>query len=307
MVWRFLRRSSGVRPGDEEIDRAVGRAFGRVEGAPADTGREWSRLERAIAAHAAGRGARADAARLRPAGLRLALGAAAVAAAAVGTVLLLRLPGGPAATGSFSTSRGERLSVTLPDSSTVLLNHTSSLSFDPAGYAGERAVSLTGEAFFSVRRGEAPFTVRTAAGSVTVTGTKFNVRARGGGYEVGVTEGSVRAAVPLPAGDSAVAVRAGRVLRSAGGAGPLSVGPIDDLFYPAWTVRKLVFSGADLASVCEELSNTFDVEVTVADTALARTTISGVFEARDAGQVLSAIGAMTGRNYRYEDGSYILR
>ncbi len=77
----------------------------------------------------------------------------------------------------YTTGRGERAIVTLPDGSTAVLNVDSKLEV-PANYAsGNRALRLVGEAMFSVRQQtQHPFTVTAGTGTVRVLGTSFVVR-----------------------------------------------------------------------------------------------------------------------------------
>lgn len=76
----------------------------------------------------------------------------------------------------FSVPLGSRSKVILADGSEVSLNSGSELKYS-AGFSSEnRVVSLTGEAFFSVKTDkEHPFTVKTSDFDIKVTGTKFNV------------------------------------------------------------------------------------------------------------------------------------
>jgi len=204
----------------------------------------------------------------------------------------------------FATARGEQSSIVLPDGSDVLLNHTSSIEFETEGFSGSRTVILSGEAFFSIQHGS-PFVVTTDAGSVTVTGTKFNVRVRDSHYEVGVTEGSVRTVVSTAGQDTTIALSAGEALSGTRDAGPSPVRAIS-ASYPGWTERTLLFNSMDLASVCDELENAFDVRITLEDPGLGSLTVSGAFDARDVNGIIASVCSLTGRNYRYEEGAYIL-
>jgi ferric-dicitrate binding protein FerR (iron transport regulator) len=100
---------------------------------------------------------------------------------------------------TLSTPRGGQYRLTLPDGSEVWLNAASSITYPTAFTGGERKVSITGEAYFSVAKNAAmPFrvSVQTLTGheDVDVLGTAFNVKA----YEEETTvtttllDGSVR-------------------------------------------------------------------------------------------------------------------
>lgn len=90
--------------------------------------------------------------------------------------------------------------VTLPDSSRVVLNMGSTLSYAPDFGNKDRQVQLTGEAYFEVEKDtQHPFVVSADGLKIRVTGTRFNVAA----YEestqttVSLLEGSVQVTNPV--------------------------------------------------------------------------------------------------------------
>jgi transmembrane sensor len=72
---------------------------------------------------------------------------------------------------------GARTYITLPDSSTVWLNAGSKITYGQEFGEKHRELSLSGEAFFDVRKGETLFQVHTADFDVAVLGTAFNINA----------------------------------------------------------------------------------------------------------------------------------
>lgn len=171
---------------------------------------------------------------------------------------------------------GEQLAVTLPDGSTAELNAGSELKYSRgfrrfAGLLGtSRAVSLNGEAFFSVERGEAPFTVRTSNAAVTVLGTQFMVRdyTRDSlGTQVAVEEGRVRvqAAVRGPL-DSAVTLAAGQgtmVPRGATAPNAATVAGLERL--TAWRLGGLSFVDQPIEATFRELERRYALTITTRD------------------------------------------
>ena len=85
----------------------------------------------------------------------------------------------------------EKTEIYLPDSSLVLVNAESKLSFEPKKWSDKRQVKLQGEAFFKVAKG-AKFDVVTKSGVISVLGTQFNVKMREGYFEVVCFEGLVQ-------------------------------------------------------------------------------------------------------------------
>ena len=82
--------------------------------------------------------------------------------------------------------------ISLSDGSKIYLNAGSDLSYSKYYDSENRKVSLSGEAYFDVKRGINPFIISTEYAKITVLGTKFNVRSRDDGFEVGVNEGAVK-------------------------------------------------------------------------------------------------------------------
>lgn len=78
---------------------------------------------------------------------------------------------------TYTTAPGERATITLPDSTRVILSVASRLEV-PANYSsGNRTVNLVGEALFTVNHHNAkPFTVLAGPSITKVLGTKFAIR-----------------------------------------------------------------------------------------------------------------------------------
>ncbi|TDD95107.1 DUF4974 domain-containing protein [Flavobacterium cellulosilyticum] len=87
---------------------------------------------------------------------------------------------------------GERLTVLLPDSSTVVLNSGSNVKYF-SDFGNKREVWLVGEAFFKVTHNEKfPFIVHTDAYDVKVLGTEFNVNNNSINKIVSLEKGKVK-------------------------------------------------------------------------------------------------------------------
>ncbi|GAB3412535.1 FecR family protein [Niabella aquatica] len=76
-----------------------------------------------------------------------------------------------------ATEKGSKSKVMLPDSTLVVLNSDSRLTYDNRFNQRTREVRLTGEAFFDVKHdSEKPFIVHIEKTDIKVLGTAFNVR-----------------------------------------------------------------------------------------------------------------------------------
>ena len=77
---------------------------------------------------------------------------------------------------SIEVPAGERVSVTLPDGTSVFLNGGSRMEYPPVFARDKRRVKISGEALFRVMHDEShPFVVETFASEIEVLGTTFNV------------------------------------------------------------------------------------------------------------------------------------
>ncbi|HTJ14315.1 MAG TPA: FecR domain-containing protein [Dinghuibacter sp.] len=93
-----------------------------------------------------------------------------------------------------TTAFGEMSAITLPDSSTVVLNAHSSVRYNPGWKPGRpREVWLEGEGYFNVKRKtDQPFLVHTHLLTVEVLGTVFDIRERRNRAVVVLQEGRIR-------------------------------------------------------------------------------------------------------------------
>jgi ferric-dicitrate binding protein FerR (iron transport regulator) len=104
-------------------------------------------------------------------------------------------------------SKGEVVTVYLPDSSKVWLNQNSRISY--AKDFTNRNVQLNGEAFFSVRKDTTPFVIHTTRSKTEVLGTAFNLDDDGdSAVTLTVARGKVNFSKITPADPDSVIVNA---------------------------------------------------------------------------------------------------
>lgn len=297
-----LRKEPANTACDDRIDLFIHEESRRVNGMDPDTHRRWQMLRNTIAAQPRPHTPPVSgiAARI----VRPALVGGILASAAMMVFLLWRTA--PVPEQRFVTGRGQMSTITLADSSDVILNHTSEVQVAPMVAGEARRVTLHGEAFFKVRKNGAPFQVLTSSGTVEVLGTEFNVRERAGAFEVAVVSGKVRVRVPRTGGNRAVDLTPGMVLMVAAGDTSCMAHEIRFTPYPGWMHNRLIFQDTPLSSVCEELEARFDRRVTVSRSGAGRERISGTLESRSAETALTSLAALTGLSLRQEGDAYIL-
>lgn len=142
----------------------------------------------------------------------------------------------------------------LPDSSEVVLNENSKISYKENTWQEARELSLEGEAYFKVAKGET-FKVQSSQGVVTVLGTQFNVQDRGASFTVHCYEGIVSVqynnkSISLPAGNSVI-IENGTSTKST-------------VFVnkPEWLGNESAYDNVRITDVLNELETNYGITVT---------------------------------------------
>jgi len=292
------RRASSAEK--ERQDKIMGEAIARTRpSASPDTSGQWLVLQRSLAESRYPRPHPA----IRPI-LRLSIGVALIALCFVGLYwnLMHRQP----EVESYVTGRGQQTHIALPDSSEVILNHTSELTVEHRSPNGGRGVGLRGEALFRVRRNGTPFIVTTDIATIHVVGTEFNVRARGEALEVGVVTGTVRLNIVKNGIDSSVTLTRGQMALCAKHDFPAPPSAFSLRDYPGWLHGKFLFHKTPLLSACKEIGDRFNVDIRLSDPRLSNETITGILDGRNAESTLAALCGLAVKNLKYENQVYIL-
>jgi transmembrane sensor len=234
-----------------------------------------------------------------------ALAAAAVIIALIGVGvgggggggLLRRMP----RWSEHATAAGHRTVIHLRDGTQVTLAPKSRLRYTADYGRAHRDLYLDGEAFFQVvHDGKHPLRVHTTRGVTEDLGTAFVVRAYGdqSATEVIVAEGRVALnALVLEARDL------GRLDPS--GVTTVQRG-VDVARYLAWTRGVLAFDGMPLGDVVSTLERWYNVDIGLADSALAVRRLTATFQNEPIDLVLQRIALTLGLRVERADGSVFL-
>jgi len=162
-------------------------------------------------------------------------------------------------TTTINNPAGNHLLATLPDGSTVELNASSSLSFNPFWWRFARTVHFEGEGFFKVQKGD-KFTVVSRLASTQVLGTSFNIYARDGQYQVTCHTGKVKV----------ISKNKDEGILSPGYEAKLSLdGKVviykshDMKSSISWIDNKFIFTAVPLKRVFEEIERQYNVKITI--------------------------------------------
>lgn len=153
----------------------------------------------------------------------------------------------------FNAPQHQSKYVSLPDNSTVIINHGGTVEFSTKN----RQARLIGEAYFIVAKGsQQTFRVKTEYCTVNVTGTEFNVKAMAGADEsvVDLVKGSLEVDIP----NNTVSVAASQQLRLENKNGAVTLRPI-----PAggWWEQPLVFDSKSISEILELIESNYSVKI----------------------------------------------
>lgn len=185
-------------------------------------------------------------------------------------------------------ARGQPLSVTLADGSTVLLDADSALA-QADSPAQRRVRLLRGGAYFEVRPGSRPFVVETPEGEIRVLGTGFDVQLTEDAAQVTLAHGRVQVS---GAGGTATLVPGQTVRLGAGGIGPVQPASLDSAL--AWRDGRYVFYDARLGDVIGQIARYRPGRIVIATSGLADERVSGSFALADPDAALASLRASFG-------------
>ncbi len=230
--------------------------------------------------------------------------------------LLLLVPGGfllyskwqqpaPQALQQYSTARGERKVLTLPDSTIVTLNSSSVLTISADFGEKKRIVKLTGEGFFHVKHDAArPFIVSTGNIQTQVLGTQFNVHAytNESEYKIAVVSGMVSVGEKMAANK---VVAMGKVLtRNLMLVYNLKahqhyIKTVDADKLSAWQNGQLYFDEASIPEITSTLSRMYNIDVQLQDKPGRNCKYTIGFNSQPLDKVLHVLSQLTGITYQY--------
>jgi transmembrane sensor len=189
---------------------------------------------------------------------------------------------------AYATAIGERSTTRFEDGSVAVLNTNTQLEVDFAG--SERLVTLLrGQALFEVAKDPArPFIVIAGEQRITAIGTVFDVRYEGDAVQVTLVEGVVDVTSAPPAGTNLrAAVRTPEPVRLAAGQQLVTtaivtptmpqVATADLERATMWQQGRVFFEDAPLSEAVAEMNRYSTVQVVVADQAMDRYRVNGMF------------------------------
>lgn len=204
---------------------------------------------------------------------------------------------------STQTAFGETRQQVLPDGSQVMLNANTTLDYRNWKEGSDREVWVKGEAFFHVKKTaqKTRFIVHTGHFDVVVTGTQFNVNNRTNKNNVLLTEGSVivkgdEKEVHMTPGEYVEFNNVGIQKKEMKNASVL-----------AWKEHKFDFENTPMKEAAALITEYYGIKVTLADSSVASTPLSGVMSKDNLDVLLQAIQALSNVDIVKSDKEILIR
>ncbi|MGQ1947218.1 FecR family protein [Geofilum sp. OHC36d9] len=157
------------------------------------------------------------------------------------------------------TDNGQHLTANLPDGSEVTLNAGTKIKYHPLWWSFNREVELSGEAFFTVKKGK-QFDVLSSNAKTSVLGTSFNIYARHEYYQVTCYSGKVKV-TSFTSGNKLYITPNEKA--SLNKDGSLQLSKLKDIKGPvAWMNNMFIFTGTPINAVFEEIERQYAVKIT---------------------------------------------
>lgn len=206
-----------------------------------------------------------------------------------------------------ATAPGEQHAVVLPDGSRVWLNAASSIRFPVAFTGTERAVTLSGEAFFDVAHAkDRPFRIHSGKVTTTVLGTAFNIAAhpQQKSIQVAVQRGKVQ----VQAGDKVLAVlEKGRQIKVSPDMG-FDLLPIDTGSVAAWRTGHLLYKDELLEDIVADLQRAFKDSIVIQSPSLQKVSLTISIDKQNGLQhALYMICRATDSRLSHQDGIFTIQ
>lgn len=204
--------------------------------------------------------------------------------------------------------KGERVSITLPDGTSVRLNSESVLSYQQDFGLKDRKVSLDGEGFFDVTRNEArTFIVNTQFMDIKVLGTAFNVYTYqyNDSVEMALVRGEVEVTTTHPPYQT-INVKPDEKVVYNKKTGKMRLESSSNQLETAWISTELVFRSTELKEVLNRVGRKYGFIIEVDNEQLLDDQYTGAFDEAEILDVMNILKAHFGFTYRIKENTILI-
>ncbi|MDR0543916.1 MAG: FecR domain-containing protein [Odoribacteraceae bacterium] len=172
------------------------------------------------------------------------------------------------------TPPGGEYRLVLADGTAIYLNAGTEIRY-PVEFSGEeRAVELSGEAYFEVTPGARPFVLRASGAAIRVLGTSFNVKAYAGQSRLVAT--LEKGAVEVTRGEDRRVLSPGEQLIYNKEEGTIETRKVDARFYTSWKDGCYYFEETPLEEILGTLSAWYEIRVAYMDESARKIAFTGL-------------------------------
>lgn len=208
----------------------------------------------------------------------------------------------------YRTGYGETLNIVLPDSSTVMLNSNSTLSFSQGWDSNSiREVWIDGEAFFDVQHLDThqPFKVYPASGvEVEVLGTQFNVYQRRNQTKVLLSEGNVTMSFTDSPKNSKILMKPGDLVEY--DREKIQKKRVNPVSYVSWTKKVLQLESTTLSEMVRMAEENYGLKVQVGPQVKLSQSASGSMPLSDGASFMRLTARIFNVQIEYRDSIYYM-
>lgn len=191
-----------------------------------------------------------------------------------------------------TTQRGLKLSIKLPDGSSVKLNSSSQISFPSTFEGNTREVTIRGEAYFDVVHDDTkPFIVHSGNTSTRVLGTSFNVKEnQGKGFQITLVQGKVN--VTAEGISNGVDLIPNQQANIDLGSTEITTKNVDAERFVCWKDNRIYFEETPLIEAAKILEDWYNVTIEIKNEKLASCKISGEYKNSSLENILKSLQYM---------------
>ncbi|MBN7815465.1 FecR family protein [Algoriphagus pacificus] len=209
----------------------------------------------------------------------------------------------------YLTGYGETQKIILPDSSIVILNASSKLTFiDNWESEAAREIWIEGEAFFEVKhmQDHQPFKVWSSNGiGIEVLGTEFNVYNRSNETEVVLNSGVVSLSFPVKEKEGKILMKPGEMVQFKDS--KFQKKEVNASLYTSWKDDVLNLDETSLKDILNVAKTNYGVDVEIENEAVLELTASGSMPLSDAENFMKQVSMIFNIEITKEENKYLIK
>jgi transmembrane sensor len=226
--------------------------------------------------------------------------------------------------GEVSTKMGNRTQMVLPDSTVVWLNAGSRLNYGEGFGITNRNTSLTGEAFFEVKKSDIPFIIHANSVHIKVLGTAFNVKSYPDdkNTETSLVRGKVEITIDKRPGEKIILkpneklivandISDEEMVRTTKPEPMVVLGSIthsndNTIIETSWIDNKLIFQDESFAELAVKMERWYGVEIEFSGEKIAKERLSGTFTKETIQEALEILQMTTAFHFNMKSDKIII-